>query len=155
MPPLSADPVVIRAGVYWHFRLLCADIDQAVPARQDDAVVIPDSRARWPAVCWVRISSKLNSIASNDGDASRVQEPAPFRMAGVLHAASVELFCRNQRPPLDVALDVEKSVHAFWCLQVVDVAVPQQSRLRSPARRRLKSSAGCLLGFRRCGCKLR
>ena len=89
MPPLSAEPVVIGAGVYWHFRLLCADIDQAVPARQDDAVLIADSRARWPDVCWVRISGKLNSIASRDGDASRVQEPAPFRMAGVLHAAGV------------------------------------------------------------------
>ena len=33
MPPLSAKPVVIGAGVYGHLRLLCTDIHQALPAR--------------------------------------------------------------------------------------------------------------------------
>ena len=148
MPPFSAEPVVIGAGVYRHLRILSADIHQALPARQDDAVLVPGSRARWPGVCRVCRSGK-------HGDASRVQEPAPFRMAGVLHAAGVQLLCRNQRPPLRVALDVQKEVHEFWCLQVVDVAVPQQSRLRSTACGRLRSAAAGLFGIRRYGWKLR
>ena len=76
-------------------------------------------------------------------------------MAGVLHAAGVQLLCRNQRPPLRVAFDVQKKVHEVWFLQVVDVAVPQQSSLRSTAFGRLRSTADGLLGIRRYGWKLR
>ena len=125
----SANPIVVGTSVNGQLRLPGGDVDEAIPARPHDAVLVADSSAARPFVC--RLSSAAGSTVRVwfHRNAFHVQQPPPLRMQRMLHAGCVQLVCWYERPARCVPLDVEERVDGLRRLQVVNAAVLEKELL--------------------------
>ena len=105
MYALSADPIVVNTSVHWHLGLLGGNVLETVPATPNMPIRVSDASATRSGVG--RLSNAAGDVIRDAWHASAVQQPSPLWMQRMLHAGSVQLFDRNERPTSFVSLNTK------------------------------------------------